>query len=399
MKQIKKLFLVLLVALFISPSNNQVLASESNQQIDVHFFHSETCLGCAEMESWFNEEILTEYTDINIIYYDIALQENLDLMNQVAETFNHPGLTPTIAIGGVGFYNESNKTKAEIKGLLNYYADNDYVDITQKLINHETILESDFDNLEEIVNVPNVITIPIIGDVQVDNLSTIIFAILVGFTDGLNPCAMWILVFLLSMLISMHDKKRMWIIGFTFLLTSAILYGFVMVLMSEAFVTFNQFGIFRYIVSLFSIIFGIYLIYKYFKSRQEDDGCEVIDDKKRKTIIHRIQNIVKSDKLFVALIATVVLAVSVNLVELACTAALPAGFVSMLSIQNYTFIQRLGYIGVYVFFFLLDDLIIFTIALISMQITGISNKLSKISNIIGGILMLVIGVLLLFSII
>lgn len=398
MNKFKKIISILIIALLIIPFQYPVNA-DSTDIIDVHFFKSQTCLGCAEMERFFDEEILTVYDNVNVIYYDISESQNLDLMNEVAQTFGNPGLTPTIAIGGVGFYNDSDTTKEQIKGLLDYYTENDYVDITNKLINDEVILDSDFDHIEEIVNVINVINIPLIGEVETSSFSTLVLAILVGFTDGLNPCAMWILVFLLSMLISMKDKKRMWIIGFTFLLTSAILYGLAMVLMSELFVTFSQFGFFRYIVSAFALVFGGYLIYQFFKKRKDDDGCVVVDDKKRKNIIHKIQDIVKSDKLIVAILGTIVLAVSVNLVELACTAALPAGFVSMLSVQNFNFLQRFMYIGIYVLFFLIDDLIIFGIALVTMRISGISNKLSKVSNIIGGVLMVIIGILLLFSLI
>ena len=48
-------------------------------------------------------------------------------------------------------------------------------------------------------------------------------------------------------------------------------------------------------------------------------------------------------------------------------------------------------------FFLIDDLVIFFIAVRTMQITGVSTKYGKISKLVGGILLLFIGILLIFK--
>ena len=43
---------------------------------------------------------------------------------------------------------------------------------------------------------------------------------------------------------------------------------------------------------------------------------------------------------------------------------------------------------------MLDDIIVFMIAVITLKVTGISNKYQKYSHLIGGILMLIIGILM-----
>ena len=65
------------------------------------------------------------------------------------------------------------------------------------------------------------IDIPLIGKVDLKNLSLPIIAIVIGLVDGFNPCAMWILIFLITMLFDYKDRKKMWILGCTFLFTSA----------------------------------------------------------------------------------------------------------------------------------------------------------------------------------
>ena len=93
----------------------------------------------------------------------------------------------------------------------------------------------------------------------------------------------------------------------------------------------------------------------------------------------------------------IALAISVNLVELACSAGLPLVFTQLLAMNNVSKFSGFMYTLVYVFFFLIDDLIIFLIAMFTMNVTGISTKYNKYSHLIGGFVMLIIGLLLIFN--
>ena len=90
------------------------------------------------------------------------------------------------------------------------------------------------------------------------------------------------------------------------------------------------------------------------------------------------------------------MAITINFIELACSAGLPVLFSQILTINDVSTAKELLYVFVYIFFFLLDDLVIFAIATFSLKAIGMSNKVTKYSHLIGGILMLVIGILLLF---
>ena len=103
------------------------------------------------------------------------------------------------------------------------YQDVDFVDVVQKVINNETIDPSDIEVDEE-----SYINIPLFGRVDVKSFSILLIAIVMGFVDGVNPCAMWILIFLITMLIPTGNKKKIWLFGGVFLLVSAIFYFIVM---------------------------------------------------------------------------------------------------------------------------------------------------------------------------
>ena len=97
-----------------------------------------------------------------------------------------------------------------------------------------------------------------------------------------------------------------------------------------------------------------------------------------------------------AIIGIVALAFAVNLVELVCSAGLPAVFTQVLVLNNLGKVQYYLYIILYILFFILDDLVVFFTAMITLQMTGITTKYVKWSRLIGGILMVAIGLLLLF---
>ena len=91
------------------------------------------------------------------------------------------------------------------------------------------------------------------------------------------------------------------------------------------------------------------------------------------------------------------LAFSVNIIELLCSLGLPVMFSEILTLNNVNNTMKIIYSLVYVFFFLIDDIIIFIIAMKTLEIKAISNKFGKYSHLIGGLIMLAIGLLMLYK--
>ena len=98
-----------------------------------------------------------------------------------------------------------------------------------------------------------------------------------------------------------------------------------------------------------------------------------------------------------ALLGIISLSITVNLVELACSAGLPVMYIEILNMNNLTNLEYYLYIILYVIFFMLDDIIVFSIAMISLELTGFSTKYGKLSKLIGGILLITIGILMLIK--
>jgi len=337
------------------------------------------------------ESLVSEFDNIEIVHYDIANEENFQLLQEVADVFDIKALTPTVVIGGLAFTGYGETNAYYIRQTIDRYSDSDYVDITNKIIEGETILVTDFDSLEL-----SVIILPFIGEVEIRSASLGVLAVVLGFLDGFNPCAMWVLIFLITMTINLNDRKRMWAVGLTFIITSALVYALIMVSWLTIAATIISINIIRILIGCFAVVFGGFSLYRYFRKRKEDVGCEVTTETKRTRLIERMKKIVSMKSLWLALLGTIVLAVSVNVIELACSTEYVFTFTASLAANNLSVPMYFLYIGIYIFMFMLDDLVIFAIAMFSMKVTGISNRYARYSHLVGGIIMVIIGILLVF---
>ena len=391
----KKYYILLFLMLFLFP----IVSFASGKDINVHLFYDKTCPHCeAEME-WFSE-YLKENTDVHLYKYEVSENfSNLQNFRNVKKLLNNNSSgVPFLVIGNqaVVGYDESGTTTSEnIKTIINYYRHHPYRDEVGEFLGitpvDDSVSNENIDILEDNLN------IPIFGNINPKNVSLPLIAVVIGATDGFNPCAMWILIFLITMLMGMKNRKKMWILGLTFLFTSGIVYLMFMLSWLSFASVLNKVKIIKLLLGLFACIFGIINIYNYIKSLNADTGCEVVDDKKRKKIIKSISKIVTEKKFILSLVGVIVLAIGVNIIELLCSLGLPVLFTQILSMNNLSTLEYMIYMLIYIVFFMLDDFIVFFIAMKTLKIKAISNKYTKYSHLIGGIIMLIIGILMILK--
>lgn len=385
MKYIKKILLLLLFILI--PFNTFALSEDytdkvseivgkdvEDGKVNIYFFHKTSCPHCKK-EGKLLDSLEQKYENINIYRFEVSGDsQNAKYLDEVKKLFDETsGGVPYTVIGTETFlgYNSYVGEKLE-KTIQNYLG-----------IKKETEQEKATFNL------------PIVGKTDAKEVSIPFVAILLGVIDGFNPCAMWVLLFLINMFIDMKDKKKMFILGYAFLFTSALVYFLSMLGIS---VVLNVTAVkqIQILIALVALVAGVLNIRTYIKTRN-DTGCHVVDDKKRKKMVKRVIKITKQESLFLALIGVIALAASVNLVELACSLGFPAIFSEILALNNVTGPLRVLYLIIYVFFYMIDDLIVFTIAVSTFTIAAKSTKYTKYVNLIAGIIMILIGTLLIFK--
>ncbi len=393
MKKYLIYFCIVIFSFFLSISNVNA------REINLYFFHGDGCPHCADEENF-----LSKYKDdnLNIVRYEVWYdEENSSFLEEVSNQmeFNVRGVPVTI-VGDTIISGYSDTISKKIERAIKFYEndDNEYRDAVQEVKDgtyEKKEKEDDFDKEEEKSDEDTTVDTPIFGKINLKNMSLSSSAVIIGLVDGFNPCAMWVLLFLISILIGMKDRKKMWIIGFSFLFTSALVYFLILLSWLNIVAKITTIIWIRNIIALVALGGGIYNVYKFFTSK--DSGCDVVDDKKRKTIFNKIKKFTKEKNIFLAVGGACLLAVSVNLVELACSAGLPLVFGQLLALNNVSGIQGVFYTLLYVIFFMLDDMVIFVIAMLTTKVAAISTKYNKYSHLIGGLIMIVIGLLLLFK--
>lgn len=369
------------------------------EEVNLYLFHSQDCTHCQSERKWL-ESIKDKYDNLNIYEYEITRNsDNSALLDKVKERLSSTSnYVPFTVIGEQHWigWNEDNKAKI-IEAIENYdFSKRDIVNEAinnvngEKIGNTEVPIEDSDDKTE--------FTVPVLGKIDAKKVSLPIMAMVIGFVDGFNPCAMWVLIFLISMLLGMKDKKKMWTLGLTFLISSGLVYLLFMLAWLNIAVSLSSIRWIQLIISAVALIGAFVNLRSYFKSViKKDEGCEVVDNKKRKKLMERIKKYTSEKSFLLAMLGVMALAFSVNLIELACSAGLPLIFTQVLALNDLNALQYGIYIFIYLLFFLIDDIVVFVIAMKTFELTGISTKYTKYSHLIGGLIMLIIGLLMIFK--
>jgi len=368
---------------------------EAKENVKLYLFYGDGCPHCAS-EKDFLKELQDKYNNLDVIMYEVWKNEdNATLMNKVkAELNKNNQYVPFTVIGETAFTGFNESFENAIEQAIIDCSDNECKDVVSMVQNGEQIEVTPDINEEENKKVE----LPFLGEIEVGKAALPTIAVVLGLVDGFNPCAMWILIFLISMLIGAKNRKRMVWLGVLFLTTSALIYALFMTAWLQVMLTMTQINMIKILIGLVAIMGAIWNLYSFYKGmKSKDAGCEVVNNTKRKKIIDKIKKFTSEKSIWLASIGIITLAISVNFVELACSAGWPLVFTEILALNNLSTFGYAFYIILYILFYLFDDLIIFFIAVITLKITGISNKYTKYSHLIGGVLMLIIGLLMIFK--
>ncbi len=398
----KVLLSLLLIALLIIPAQNTL--AQNDDVVNVYFFWGDGCPHCAH-EKPFLEKLEQEDPQVKVHSYEVwGSEENRQLMVDFGKKLDvEVSGVPFTVVGEkhfIGWLSEDH-TGEQIKEAVECAKENNCRDIGEEILSKDQKEEESEDEdcacqvEEENSQIPEKINAPLIGEIQTKNLSLPLFTVVLGAIDGFNPCAMWALLFLISLLLGMKDRKRMWIFGITFIVASAVVYFIFMAAWLNLLLFLGFILWVRILIGLLALFGGGYNLREYFSSPEA--GCKVTNSDKKQKIFEKLKEFTRKKNFYLALGGIIVLAFAVNLIELVCSAGLPAVYTQVLTLSDLAGWQYYAYILLYVFIFMLDDLIVFFIAMATLKMTGITTKYSRWSHLIGGILMLIIGLLLLFK--
>jgi thiol-disulfide isomerase/thioredoxin len=385
------LIIFLLISIFLFKDNKEIYAQE-NKPLDIYFFYGNGCPHCVKEEDNFND-LKNKYNNQILIhkyeiYYD---QKNSQLFEKTINQFdiNTAGV-PFTVIGDKYFigYEDKDTTGQEINKQINYCLEN----YCPNLINNpkENVTKESFSKSNSSLS----LNTHLFGKIDLKSISIPLATILIAFIDGFNPCAMWILIFLITMLINMKDKKKLYILGTIFIITSGLVYFLFLSAWLNLFKFIGYVYWVKVIIGIVAIISGFLHIKDFFFSK---NACRATNQKQKENIMIRIKKALTEKSFILSILGIITLAISVNLIEVVCSAGLPAVYTNLLSTIKLNPSEYYLYLLLYVLIFILDDLFIFFIAIKTFEVTGITKKYTKWSSLIGGVIILIIGIILIIK--
>jgi cytochrome c biogenesis protein CcdA len=241
--------------------------------------------------------------------------------------------------------------------------------------------------------VPREISLPFFGTLDTASISLPLLTLALGALDGFNPCAMWVLVFLIGLLLGMEDRLRMWVLGAAFIAGSALVYFLFMAAWLNFLLFIGAVVWVRSGVALVALAGGIHYLREYF--RNPGAACELTAPQARRRVFERLRALAGERSFWLALAGIVALAFAVNLVELLCSAGIPAVYTQVLALSEIPAWQYYAYLALYILVFMLDDLFVFVVAMKTLQVAGATTRYVRFSHLAGGVVLLAIGALLL----
>ncbi|GAK60049.1 membrane protein, putative [Candidatus Vecturithrix granuli] len=243
-----------------------------------------------------------------------------------------------------------------------------------------------------------VIEIPIIKKRVALNISQIglpLFTLIIGGLDGFNPCAMWVLSFLLTLVIYAKSRTKILLIGGIFVIASGIIYFLFMTAWLNIFIFVGYVKWLRIAVGFVAIVMGI-INCKDFFFFQKGVSLTIPESAKPK-LYKRMRAVIHTSAIPGVILGTIVLAVTANLIELLCTAGFPAIYTNILTTQNLSVIQYYLYLVLYNVIYVIPLAVIVGIFAWKMGGRKVTEKEGRILKLVGGLLMLALGLILLIK--
>ncbi len=397
-----KFLLLTIVALsFIATASTLATPSsiQAQHNTNVYMFWGDGCPHCKHAKEVIEPHIANKpsvsYHNFEV-YFNKKNQKKMQLAGETLDI--EASGVPLIIVGDTAYTGFSDTTGKKITQRIDDCVSNGCPDSLAPALNISSKNQASDQPNKASDHTPkkdeSIITLPIFGDINTAHVSLPLLTFIIALLDGFNPCAMWALLFIITLLLGMKDRKRMWLYGTTFIAVSAIAYFLFMVAWLNFFLFVGHVTWIRVAIGILAAGVGIYYLYDWCKKK---GICSVSNNAKRQKTFAKLRSLVKKKNIWIGLIGIALLAAAVNIVELACSAGLPVLYTGILSSAGLETWQYYAYMIFYTFIFMLDDLIVFVIAMTTFKLTGIESKYTRSIRLVGGIVMIILGALLLFA--
>ncbi|WP_394201164.1 TlpA family protein disulfide reductase [Shewanella waksmanii] len=419
---------LMLIFSMVSPFANAQNAPESTQmwhyvndqgelKVKLYFFWSETCPHCAEAHP-FIDALPEHYPWIELESHLVSADGTMEKWQKIAEATNTPARSvPYIAAcdnATIGYSSEAvtgqyilNNLKACYRSLGGTVVENDPIasgngeqaplfgTCSESAEEGTCDLGLDLANDETAVSSVQPVEIPFLGVVAPERLSLPLLTIVLAGVDAFNPCAFFVLLFLLSIMVNAKSRTRMLIVGGIFVFFSGFIYFLFMIAWLNIFKLLgagSDGGIIILGAGILALIAGVINVKDYFFTKGEVTLSMSAEN--RTGLIKRMGKLTSASSMAAMIGGTIVLAILANAYELLCTAGFPMIYTSVLSMHDLPEIERYMYLVFYNVVYVIPLAIIVIVFSATLGKRKLTEKEGQTLKLMSGIMMIGMGIML-----
>jgi hypothetical protein len=394
--------LIALAVLFLGLFASAAAQDAAVHPVDVYYFWGEGCPVCADQRVFLNG-LSERYPEVTVHAFEVWNDaESRSLLEAFAAAFSRPVTgVPVTFIGDdawVGFSQVAGRQMtASVESYRTYAApdaaDRLPADVRSRFLARSTPVAPPTSAV--VAPGANVIEIPWVGMIDLAGYSLLVSTLLIAFVDGFNPCSLWVLALLLGVVLNTRKRSKVLLVGLTFLVITASVYGLFIAGLFSVFSYVAYLDWIRALVAGLALAFAVINIKDYFAYKQ---GISLtIDDRAKPGIYADLRKIMRSrESLPATLAATAGMALGVTLVELPCTAGLPVLWTNLLAGAGVETPAFVGLLAAYMAVYLLDELLVFGVAVVTMRIARFEEREGRVLKLVGGSVMLALAVAMLW---
>ena len=352
------------------------VCAETRKTVELHFFWSHRCPHCLEAKPVL-QRLEQSYPWLTVHRYDLVNnQENIKRYVDMAGVLGFPAnAVPGFIFCGqmlVGFDSADGIGKELESRLLNCLSSVENAQLEQDTVN-----------------------LPMLGEVHYQDFSLPVFTLLIAALDAFNPCAFFVLFFLLSLITHSRSRVRIALIGGTFVVFSGLMYFMFMAAWLNLFLLTGSLVFITAIAGIIAMLVGAINVKDYFFFKR---GLSLsIPDAAKPKMYQRMRNLAQAGHWPAMMAATVVLAIAANSYELLCTAGLPMLYTRLLTLNELSTAQYYWYLGLYNFIYIIPLLLIVAGFTVTLGNKKLSEQEGRVLKLLSGAMMLGLGGILLFA--
>ena len=376
-----------------------VLAAPDAPGVSLYLFWGDGCPHCAA-EKRFLDELLTRQPGLEIrsyeVYHDAA---NRRLYAEMAAAYGfEAGSVPATFVADSVWVGFSDRLAPQIEGRVAYCLE--YLDCSDPADRlsaaSRAVLVPSTGPDPEVSPGPTstTVTLPLVGSFDLAARSLFVVTGLIALVDGFNPCSLWVLSLLLAVVIHSGSRRRILLVGGTFLTVTSLTYGLFIAGIFNVLAVISYLDWIRLLVAAIAMTFGLINIVDYVSSRSK--MTLTIADRYKPGIYRSIRRVAQGDRsLWAAVAGTAAMAFGITVVELPCTAGFPVIWSGVVADRSPSLPAFLLLLLVYIAVYLIDELVVFSAAVVTLKAGRLEERHGRLLKLLGGVVMISLATVLL----